>query len=76
MYVYQEEAVWGEVDTFMAASMLPKGRHTPAGVWKPASAATCASCAHAAALAPQVLVANFSGRSTFTLSTCAWITSL
>ena len=42
------------------ASMLPKGRQTPAGVPKLASAATLASAAQAAALAPQFAGVAFS----------------
>ena len=56
--------------TLMAASMQPKGRQTPAGVLKPALAATLASSAHAAALAPQFLGVAFSNSTTFAFFNC------
>ena len=56
--------------TLMAASMQPKGRQTPAGVLKSALAATLASSAHAAALAPQFLGVAFSNSTIFAFFSC------
>ena len=56
--------------TLMAASMQPKGRQTPAGVLKSALAATLASSAHAAALAPQFLGVAFSSSTIFAFFSC------
>ncbi len=50
--------------TFTAASMQPKGTHTPAGVLNPDLVAAVASCAHAAAFAPQFAGVAFSSSTT------------
>ena len=56
--------------TLIAASMVPKGRHTPAGVRKSAPAATFASSAQAAALAPQFAGVAFSSATVFIVFNC------
>lgn len=50
--------------------MQPKGTHRPVGVLKPASAAAVASCAHAAAFAPQLALVATSRGTTAALLTC------